>query len=524
MRSAHLMMSIVVGLSALNWSCSSSPGVSKTSAFKAVELHTPLSYHGPNRLIVMVFDAMKPEYIDRFNLTHFKKLRSLSKNYHNAYLGYIGAETSVSHLVLPYGRKPKDLPIQDDIIFDSDGKLGSTGAFYSTGGLSIDQLRTLMASMPENTDLGSQLKKKFGGKTIAIGEKNYATTEFGTLSADSIITMKKEWGQCVPDGINVPSYISIDYRYRIECAKKYGTEDSYYPLDGAKSVPGDDKLHLGGDIWVTDVALEVMKNESWSGLFLTMSGIDKVTHMLGEVDPKYVPPQIKGIKTEYHLDTAAKIADEQLGRIMDELEKRKLLDKTIIVATADHGSQVDKKYLGNGKTSKWGVLKNESAKDAPEWVTHVVKAGEVAVSYQDTAMRVWMKTRASNRKPVIKAMSEVPGVTEVYALEQKKNQWSYHRVFTALGKQPKKFQSWANQHSKEILNATATKNSPDLIGLLADETGFDLIGDHGGAQEGVQRIPLMIVRPKNKGAKITRPIRMSEVKKEILKEFLIESK
>jgi arylsulfatase A-like enzyme len=32
---------------------------------------------------------------------------------------------------------------------------------------------------------------------------------------------------------------------------------------------------------------------------------------------------------------------------------------------------------------------------------------------------------------------------------------------------------------------------PDVIGLLGDDTGYGVKGDHGGAQESVQRIPIV---------------------------------
>ena len=53
-------------------------------------------------------------------------------------------------------------------------------------------------------------------------------------------------------------------------------------------MPGVDPEHLGGDVWVTDVAFEVMDNEDWSGLLLTYGGIDKAGHMWGGLND--VPP------------------------------------------------------------------------------------------------------------------------------------------------------------------------------------------------------------------------------------------
>jgi predicted AlkP superfamily pyrophosphatase or phosphodiesterase len=41
----------------------------------------------PDHVVVMVFDQMRPDYIDRFNLENFKRLRSSSRNYPEAYVG-----------------------------------------------------------------------------------------------------------------------------------------------------------------------------------------------------------------------------------------------------------------------------------------------------------------------------------------------------------------------------------------------------------------------------------------------------
>ena len=44
----------------------------------------------------------------------------------------------------------------------------------------------------------------------------------------------------------------------------------------------------------------------------------------------------------------------------------------------------------------------------------------------------------------------------------------------------------------------ANEAAPTFIALLADGVGFDLLGDHGGAQEKVQRIPLIVFDPTRK--------------------------
>ena len=48
--------------------------------------------------------------------------------------------------------------------------------------------------------------------------------------------------------------------------------------------------------------------------------------------------------------------------------------------------------------------------------------------------------------------------------------------------------SWWKKHGQEIVNTMAAANGPDVIGLLHDKTSYGAYGDHGGAQEAVQRV------------------------------------
>src|SRR5688572_29031022 len=84
----------------------------------------------PDRVVIMVFDQMRPDYIDRFNLEHFKRLRAAARHYPDAYIGHLASQTIVSHLVIPTGMAPRELPWQDDAFIDVAGVLGKPGAAY----------------------------------------------------------------------------------------------------------------------------------------------------------------------------------------------------------------------------------------------------------------------------------------------------------------------------------------------------------------------------------------------------------
>jgi hypothetical protein len=126
----------------------------------------------PDHLMIMVFDQMRPDYIDRFDLKNFKRFRGSSRNYPEAYVGHLGSQTPVSHLVIPTGLLPKSLPWQDDALVDAKGILGKPGAVYEVGLLTIEQSWRFLEQIPKDRFLASRVRDKFGGKVFAVGEKN----------------------------------------------------------------------------------------------------------------------------------------------------------------------------------------------------------------------------------------------------------------------------------------------------------------------------------------------------------------
>ena len=479
-----------------------------------------------DHLILMVFDQMRPDYIDRYGLQNFRRLRTAGTNYPNAYVGHMGAETVVSHFVISSGLAPREMPWQDEVFQDTQNFLGNgNGAFYTTGGLSQDQLMTLMNRVDQTRLLPAKIKRRYSdSKTFAVGVKAYAAITFGTSQADSIISFRKTNGICTPTGHNVPNYITSNNRYTVDCRDPFGTQGSLYPLDGSRSVPGHDQAHLGGDVWVADVAREIMEHEpNWRGLFLTFAGIDKVGHLMGDID--VAMPH--SFDSQYSLEDALRIADAQLGRILEKLEEHGLTNRTLIVVTADHGAQSNTVYLGNGQKSHGGQdLVNDRSSPQAYFVDRLIRTNRVRVTYQDTAMRLWLspipeQAPVEGQPPVtsddqlIRMMSETSGLVEIYKLTETNGRYSYTRVFQNLTNQPRAFRAWAIAHNQELVNTMAAAGAPDLIGLLADGFGFDLPGDHGGAQERVQRIPVIFKGPGISASSEIQSIRLMDLNNKI---------
>ncbi len=114
-------------------------------------------------------------------------------------------------------------------------------------------------------------------------------------------------------------------------------------------------------------------------------------------------------------------------------------------------------------------------------------------------------------------MKDIPGVTEIYARRQTGGEYRYEQVHANFEGTTAKFQAWAKRHSAELIGTMAGPAGPDLVGLLKDGYGFGRIGDHGGAQELVQRIPMIIRVPGEAPARRSEALRQMDLAPEITK-------
>jgi len=221
----------------------------------------------------------------------------------------------------------------------------------------------------------------------------------------------------------------------------------------------------------------------------------------------------------------AKNADDQLGYIRAELKRLGQLDETLIVLLADHGSTyaqnayyvdapgggnlswyfdpnnqcVNTKYgrYGvdlNGVPVTPGTITNNSAL-APLDVDH-----NLAYSYQSTAIEAWLIDQSWDKKVAeAAAMKTMPGVIATYIRD------GDHYVLASKNKMTSAESSWWTARGQELVDTMAFAGGPDVVGLLKDRTGYGIYGDHGGAQQDVQRIPMVMwakgITPSLRGTK-----------------------
>ena len=366
----------------------------------------------------------------------------------------------------------------------------------------------------------------------AIGEKNYAVRTMGGPGADMRITIGSRVADCDdepgqpddltwrdPAGVNVPAYIDGPEcnRFYVDADPEldYGTSTTspawMYPVEGNRDVPGFDTEHLGGDVWVTDAAFAVMDNEeNWSGLLLTYGGIDKAGHMWGGLNdvPPYPDPHT-------HMANLARVADEQVGRVVQRLKDDGLLDETLIVLTTDHAQQTSRFFFGDNEPGEgnfnwyYGADADETYLDPqPEIQRLIDETGNVEMSMQDSAIRTWLVDRSRTAKrDAARVMATLGGVRATYILDGN----HYDLVWNApRSRWTKSEWAWWRKHGQEIVNTAAADYGPDVIGLLRDDASYGVAGDHGGAQEKVQRIPIVFsgpgVRPNSKPGSAIRSV------------------
>ena len=546
---------------------------------------SPSTSPPPTRVLIVLFDQMVPQYADQFDMPNFRRVRSQGTYYKNAYLGYMASETVVAHNVITSGLLPKNMGWTDEAFRDVFNVFGKgADVMHITGDLSREDFATLeQHNGTPYTKLADYLHGEYPGtKFITVGEKSYAVDSATGSSGDIGVRLSGRKsnvtgdynpadylnGGCrnlsipgvpgngrwrAPDGKNVPSYLTgpdqtdpkLCGRFFINSdkANDYGTHQAFpawiYQSEGNRFFPGNDPQHLGGDRWVADAAIQMMRRENWSGMFVTLGGIDKAAHMWG-AQADNAPRNCSTLNSQTHVPCAAAIADAQLGRLLAEV---KTLDaerggNTLVVLTADHGATYGKNYYGkktiDASDSNWyyapsdlGVFdagSGATGASAPDTVTYsnpspavknILDAdGHLQFSYQSTAIEAWLRPQFRSSADLMdKAddMLQMPGVTAAY--------WKNGDHFSLRGTNAMTGteRAWWNAHAQELVDTMVAPNGPDVIGLLHDKTSYGAYGDHGGAQESVQRVPMVFWTPGSPGSSTGETFKTPDVLPTILR-------
>lgn len=495
----------------------------------------------PNRVLVVLFDQMIPQYADQFAMPNFRKLRGDGTYFKDAYLGYTASETVMAHNIIMSGQLPKHMGWTDEAYRDTNNLLDKgANAMHITGDLSIADFGTLVSNEGYQKLADYLHASQPGKKFIVVGEKSYAVESAAAPTADIAVRLASRaavepckttlGGQYrFPKGKNVPAYLvpanpgntsdpQFCNRFYINADKgnDYGTKAAFpswmYPEEGNRFFRGTDPsaaTHPGGDVWAADAAIAMMNNEQWSGMFVTLGGIDKAGHMWGAQKDAATftgsctvgtPAEVGAAQT--HVRCAAEEADQQLGKLMATVKALDAADggETLVVLTADHGATYADTYYGKNALlagdSNWywapnGVYDGGAFDDvtynSPSPALLPLNAdGNLAFSYQSTEIEAWLTdTSLAKKQSKAQVMLGLPGVTASYYRD------GDHYVLVGTNTMTKSERSWWKRHGQELVDSMAVDNGPDVLGLLHDKTSYGVYGDHGGTQESVQRIPIV---------------------------------
>jgi hypothetical protein len=527
----------------------------------------PKQPNRPSRVVIIVLDQARPDTITRYGMTNVQELQRKGTSFPNGMVGHMAAETVISHNVITSGQLPRDMGWSNEVYRDKDAVLGPANAYYVTSSMSCSQFKTLIAHGNYNK-LQDYLDAKFGegSRFASISQKRTSACTSGqTRSTDpeDIIFQIRGSGATTCDGQSgwrAPEYVgpvgffdltACSRWYTWQAAGAYGTDTmlpaKIYPLDGNRFVPGFDLDHLGGDTWSADAAIQVIDTDpTWRGMMVSLGAIDKMGHMWGPEDNVTGPPGSNAQVS--HLPFAAKNADAQVGRIVDALDKRGLLDDTLIVITADHAAQTGNHFNGrfdgfpttdginnacdpattsNGIRSDcnwyYGFETTETERYLdPSPAVAALRdrlVGNLAFSYQDTQVAAWLNdTSLAKKREAAEAVLDMPDVMASFFINAAQNDYRLYGSNHITGAE----RSYFARHAEELVDTMANSSAPDVVGLVRTDATYGVMGDHGGSTKLVQNIPMVFYGPGVGSKDSNKEMRLVDVMPTILKTMGID--
>lgn len=143
----------------------------------------------PRRAMVLVFDQMRAEYIDRFELPNFRRAREMGLTFDNGYVGQLESNTIISHPAITTGKLPRHMPWGAQMMHDIHGWLGPKGQFYIPASLPPEQWLRLQRMVSGDTSLLARVAQVNPGPKFGVAQKEYAAFCFGGPYADHIISL-----------------------------------------------------------------------------------------------------------------------------------------------------------------------------------------------------------------------------------------------------------------------------------------------------------------------------------------------
>src|SRR5687768_18154879 len=111
---------------------------------------------------MLVLDQARPDTIKRYDMDNVKRLQRDGKNFPNALLGHMAAETVISHNVLTSGLFPKHMGWTNEVYRDTENVVTPADDYHITSSMSCAQYDQLIENGAGYRKLQDYLDSRFG--------------------------------------------------------------------------------------------------------------------------------------------------------------------------------------------------------------------------------------------------------------------------------------------------------------------------------------------------------------------------
>ena len=285
----------------------------------------------PDKVVIIVVDALSKEIVEKYDMQNVKTLMADGVDTPHGYLGHTGSVTVVTHNVITSGMLPKHMGWTNEGYRDVDGVLGPVGGLYITSNFGYDQMAPLQkhAGYPHLSDYLDDT-----GKVFTVSPKGYAA--YGLAGPGS----REHLGRHLHERSHVQRRALADAHRRARAAvvPRRGTAvrgtgwSATRATTRCSSPLSSTRRPTTATSWATSPGTRAAtsgpptpcstswtnEENAWSGIFVSLPGVDKAAHMWGGVnDPEGATP---GYNPMTHMKFATATADAQVGRIMKALK------------------------------------------------------------------------------------------------------------------------------------------------------------------------------------------------------------
>ena len=314
----------------------------------------------PNHIIVLAVDALKYEYIKRYQFPNVGSITANGVSFANAIASNCVAETAPGFASISTGKYMKDHGIwASDNWYDRKTKKLNYLYDEVSGKLHL-----------EAPTIGEIIKSHDSSARVAsISAKDRNAFLLGGSGADIVVFSYREqmherghftgpgvgsnfFGWTERPGRSLPSYLAD---LRLPRLLDWDGPGFHHPKEGAANTPFMDRFIMEG-------ALKILENERPKLLFIGLVSPNIVGHT-------YMTESIE-------LQESCAVVDQLLGMLLSRLKEMGWFEDTLLIFTADHG-MADKPF----SIDLIGELKEKGRKDLVENIAHLYKVPGVGGLY-----------------------------------------------------------------------------------------------------------------------------------------------